>query len=168
MKNFRLFCSFLAVATLAIGMTASAQTRTKNVSTVNQGYTVEFGGAGYVPSDSLQVSDSIGYFIPVNHTNSVDPFIQFAWTKIGAGTATLGVNFYQSSDNITYLPVLKGAAQSAYTKSYTLSATTPATQISFLNDTARFEGRYMKIIFFTTSTASVKGKIDVLLKPSIH
>lgn len=155
---------------VAVSLTSFAQTRIVNTGVLPQGQFIDFGGSypqgGVVnPSDSLQVSDSIAYFIPVQHTNNVAPYYTWYWNKIGAGTATVTLTFLQSNDNVNWFAVPKGVAMSAYTKTYTLSANTWS-NVSFAVDTAKFEGRYMKVYFITSNTASVKGKIFNRLKVS--
>ncbi len=164
MKKLVLLTAVLALFAIA----AECQTRVVNTGVVPQGQFIDFGGSypqgGVVnPSDSLQVSDSIAYFIPVQHTNNVFPYMTWYWNKIGAGTATVTLTFLQSNDNVNWFAVPQGVAKAAYTKSYTLSANTWS-NVSFKTDTATFEGRYMKVYFITSATASVKGKIFNRLK----
>lgn len=164
MKKLFVLGFLLAAFSLAISTSASAQagTRLVNTGVVNQGSFIDFGGVNLVPSDSLQVTDTIRYIIPVTHLNEVWPYYTWMWTKIGAGTATITQNFYQSNDGVNFVPIKAGVAQTTYTKSYTLSASTGATnpnEVSFTRDTARFEGRFLQVQFITSNTASVKGKI---------
>jgi hypothetical protein len=93
-------------------------------------------------------------------------FHSFYWTKVGAATATVAVNYFQSNDNVNYFPVTKGSAQSAYTKSFTLSAS-GANNVSFTQDSAVLEGRYLKIQLITSNTASVKGYLTHYVKTNI-
>lgn len=117
-------------------------------------------------SDTLQVSDTVAYILPVNHLNDVDFYQQFYWSKSGSGTATLVVAFLQSNDPYNFVAVPKGGAGSAYTKSYTLSAS-GWNYISFKADTASFTGRYLKITYTTSNTASVGGKVFTRIKSTI-
>lgn len=170
MKNFRFVSVLLLAVGILVGMNVSAQTRVVNGPTATQGpqsSSIYFGGVPGTPSDSLQVSDSIAYIIPVSHWNEVIPNLQWGWTKIGSGTATITLSFLQNNDGgSTWFNVPKGAAQSAYSKSYTLSATTNSF-VDFAQDTAIFSGRYLKVYYITSSTASVKGKLYNLLKVNI-
>lgn len=125
----------------------------------DQSYLTFGGQAG----DTLVVSDTVSYPIAVNHSKIVQPFIQMYWQKIGAGTATVTVSFWSSNDGTTYNQIVKGKAQAAYTKTLTLSAT-GTTFISFPLDTAIVQGRYFKIRYITSSTASVKGKMTHKIK----
>lgn len=157
---FSLF-AFVAVST--------AQTRLRTVGNINEGQVINIGGTTAIPTDSLQVTDTIAYIIPVTHIHSVFPYLTWEWTKIGAGTATVVQSFTQSMDNssaTSYFPVLKGVAQSAYTKSYSLSASTPS-EVDFARDTAVISGRFLKITYITSSTASVKGKLHTAVKANI-
>jgi hypothetical protein len=166
MKKLLLFaCAF------ALMLPAMAQTRVVNTGVLPQGNFLDFGGiypqgGTVVPQDSLQVSDSIAYIIPLSHTNDIAPYYTWYWNKIGSGTATITLSFLQSNDNVNWQAVLKGQAQSTYTKSYTLSANTWS-EVSFQRDTAFVMGRYLKVYFITSSTASVKGKIFNRLKANI-
>jgi hypothetical protein len=134
---------------------------------VNQGEYIDIGGNNMVPRDSLAVTDTATYIIPITHTNDITHYLIFDWQKIGSGTATLGINFYQGNDptNLNF-HVLAGKANANYVKTLTLSAS-GLTEISFARDTAVFNGRYLKIQMITTSTASVKGKYAIRLKTNI-
>lgn len=167
MKQFKII-AFLAIAAVAVltAPKAEAQTRVVNNLAVVQGNTLTYGTVNGVASDSLQVSDSIAYQISVSHTNAVDPFLTWEWLKIGSGTASITLSFLQSNDNVNWFPVLKGVAQSAYNKTYSLSAT-GWNVVSFASDTARFEGKYLKVYYITSNTASVKGKLSGILKTII-
>lgn len=170
MKSFRLYLSLLIALSVFASIAASAQQRVVSGPTATQGSqssTVFFGGTPSVPSDSLQVSDSIAYIIPASHWNQVVPNLQWGWTKIGAGTATITLSFLQNNDGgSTWFAVPKGAAQTAYSKSYTLAATTNSF-VDFAPDSAVFSGRYLKVYFITSATASVKGKLYNILKFNI-
>lgn len=157
MKSFKMFSVLLAFfATLAA--TSFAQVRTKQMGQVQQGTFADFGGTNLVASDSLQVTDSIAYVIPVVHGERLVPYISWQWVKIGAGTATVTLNVFAGNDPTNLYTVKAGAARAAYVKTYTLSAS-GSNEISFDRDTAFFEGRYLKLQFITSSTASVKGKL---------
>jgi hypothetical protein len=149
-----------SIALLFIAFSSFAQTRTYTASNIQQGQFVTLG------SDSLQVSDSIAYIVPITHTNINDIYHTFYWTKSGAGTATLAVNYFQSNDNVNYFAITKGSAQSAYTKSFTLSGS-GANYVSFAQDSAVLTGRYLKIQLITSNTASVKGYLTHIVKTDI-
>lgn len=172
MKKFKTFTTLLlAVATifaLSLAPTnAHAQTRTSTLPGIQQGQYFDFGGYNLVPSDSLQVTDTIAYIIPMTHLNDITGYLSWFWHKIGAGTATVTMAFFQGNDPTNFYPVLTGTTTSAsYTKSYTLSADTWS-NVSFARDSARLEGRYLKVELFTSNTASVKGKIFGRFKTNI-
>lgn len=158
----------ITVLTISFLGHTNAQTRISTTISVNQGTFLDFGGSyPLAPADSLQVSDSIAYIVPVLHTNRVAPYINWYWNKIGSGTATITLSFLQGNDPTQLFPVKAGVAQTTYTKSYTLSAS-GAQEVDFGRDTARFEGRYLKIYFITSNTASVKGKLAVRFKTNIQ
>lgn len=162
---------FLASCLLVIGsLTAKAQHPTTYpiLPSVTQGQYTDFGGVNLVPRDSLLVTDTATYIIPVTHLNDISNYMVFNWQKIGSGTATLTMNFYQSNDptSANKFQVKKGAANGNYTKSFTLSAST-VSEISFARDTAKFEGRYLWVQMITSSTASVKGKYAIRLKTNV-
>ena len=152
---------FIALSLIAIS--SFAQTRTFTAANITQGQFSTLPTVGY---DSLQVTDSLAYIVPVTHTNVNDVFHTFNWTKVGSGTATVTVNYFQSNDNVNYLAIPNGAAQSAYSKTFTLSAT-GSNYVSFAADTAQLSGRYLKIQFITSSTASVKGYLTQYAKTLI-
>ena len=159
---------FSAVLLLCLAMFDShAQTRRVITPSVPQGNYIDFGGylsgSTVTPVDSLQVSDSIAYTIPFVHTNNQSAYYIWYWNKIGSGTATITLSFLQGNDSLNLFPVLKGVNQTAYTKTYTLSANTWS-EIDFARDTATINGRYLKVYFITSSTANVKGKLFNRLK----
>ena len=147
---------------------AQQSTLRPTVKAVQQGQFVDFGGVNLVAVDSLLVTDTAQYVIPVTHTNSVVPFLSTYWNKIGAGTATVTVNFYQSNSPTltTFTTVKKGKALGDYVKTLTYSAS-GWNNISFAQDSAAFEGRYLKVEFITSSTATVKGKLFNRIKFNI-
>lgn len=165
MKKF--ICLLLASFAL-LCTSVQAQTRTKTTAAIQQGQFIDFGGTGNLtPYDSLQVTDSLAYIIPITHTNDLSAFQLFKWKKVGSGTATVTVNYLQANDpSSTFTAVTKGSAQSAYTKTFTLSADTDS-YINFVQDSAIISGRYLKIQFITSSTASVKGYIANRLKTNV-
>lgn len=166
MKQFKLL-SLLFVGLLSMTF-AHGQLRTSIPGSVNQGTYTDLGGVyPTAPADSLQVSDSIAYILPIIHTNKVVPYVNWYWNKIGAGTATITLQFLQGNDPTQLFPVKAGVAQTTYTKSYTLSAS-GGQEVDFARDTAQFNGRFLKIYFITSSTASVKGKLAVRVKTNIQ
>lgn len=182
MKKLLLFSAFFATF---FGVTqVSAQLRDTVYSTVKQGYSFElFGTGGYiVPAagtvapvanapalcrDSLQVSDTLAAVIPFDHTNSIDFFLRWYWLKVGSGTATITASFYESNEGANWTPVIKGVLDSAYVRTFTLSASGWST-VDFRTDTARFAGRYLKVQLMTSSTASVGGRVYMLGKSNIQ
>lgn len=161
--------TFLLIAAFGLlTVKTQAQARSFIVPAVNQGTYTDLGGIyPTITQDSLQVSDSIAYIVPVLHTGKVIPYLNWQWTKIGAGTATVTLSFLQGNDPTNLFPIKAGVGQTTYTKTYTLSATTPE-EVDFARDTAQFNGRYLKIYFITSNTASVKGKLAVRLKTNIQ
>lgn len=169
MKNLKRFAAIIGLSALfaVIYITPSkAQTRVVSGGSVIEGNTLDFGGVYGSPSDSLQVSDSIAYLISVVHYHAVDPYLTWFWHKIGTGNPTVTLSFLQSNDNVNWFAVPKGAALSAYTKTFSPTADTWY-NVSFAQDTARFEGKYLKVYYITSSTASTKGKIFNRLKTII-
>jgi hypothetical protein len=165
MKNFVsvLLFSILMIASIP---KSDAQTRTSTLFTISQGQFTDFGGSFYplVASDSLQVTDSLGYIIPITHTNEVAGiYHNWFWKNYGSGTATVTVNYFQSNDGVNFFPVKAGVAQANYSKTFTLSANT-YNETSFARDTARFDGLYLKVQMFTSATANVGGKVVHRLK----
>jgi len=147
---------------------ASAQTRSRVLSPLTVGNNIILGTAGNTISgtgtaDTLAVTDSIAYILPINAplAQFYLPYLSIGWTKIGSGTATVTANFFQGNTSSNVLdPVKAGSANNTYTKTLTFSATTTTpSYINFLNDSAKISGRYLKIQFITSSTASVQGSI---------
>ena len=166
MKKLLVFLSLIVL--FAFGVSAQQSTLRPTTRNVVQGEFVDFGGVNLVPTDSILVSDTIQYIIPVTHTNGVEPYLTMYWKKILSGTATLTVNFYQANDPAIadFITVKKGKSAGAYTKTLTLSAS-GWSDISFAQDTAKFEGRYLLVEYITSSTATVKGKMFNRMKFNI-
>lgn len=169
MKNIILFTAFL----LSV-CTSFAQVRTTTRTTITQGSFLDFPGSlsslnpAASQMDTLQVSDTVAYILPITHTNNIDVYSEWYWQKNGAGTATMTISFLQSNSPFgPFTACLKGVAQSAYTKTATLSASGWQTPISFANDTVRVEGRYLKVQYMTSSTVSVGGKVFTRLKTNV-
>jgi hypothetical protein len=143
MKKF--ICILLASMAFISG-SVDAQTRTRTTANIEQGQYIDLG-TSYLAGDTLQVTDTVAYIIPITHMNDIYPYFNTYWVKSGSGTATITMSFFQSNDptnSTNFKAVVAGVAQSAYTKTLTLSATGWANDVSFARDTARFEGRYLK------------------------
>lgn len=167
MKTFKLLLITSLVAfTCSLSYGQSHPKTYPTLPAITQGQFTYFGSNTAAVRDSLAVTDTARYIIPVTHTNDVNLYGNFNWVKIGAGTATLLMNFTQSNDGVTYYAVKKGAANSTYTKTLTLSASTN-TELNFSADTVKFSGRYLKVELITSATASVKGKYWGLIKTNI-
>ena len=166
MKKIILLFSICLIFSVGYSQQSTLLPQVKNI---QQGQFVDFGGYNLIPQDSLMVSDTAQYVIPVTHVNTVLPFLSTYWSKIGSGTATVTVNFYQSNDPTasTFITVKKGKALAAYTKTLTYSAS-GWNAISFAQDTAKFEGRYLMVEFITSSTASVRGKLFNRIKFNVQ
>lgn len=168
MKKY-LFC-LIAFASCLV---TQAQLRTTTRSNVQQGQFLDYPGSLFAAtptsanSDTLQISDTVAYILPVTHTNDVSFYHTWYWAKSGAGTATITVSFFQGNDPFNFVAIKAGTAQAAYTKVVTVSATGWQVPISFAADTARFEGRYLKVQYMTSNTASVGGKVFSRTKSNI-
>ena len=163
MKNLKnkVAIFFLIAISLSVTFSANAQLRKKTTAPLPQGQFIDLGVS---PKDTLAVSDTIAYIIPMDHTNTINLYQTFYWTKIGSGTATMDAKFFQSNNGTDWVAVKQGVAQSAYSKTFTLSASGGANEIDFRADTALVSGRYLKIQYKTSSTASVQGSIATRLK----
>ena len=130
-----------------------------------QGKYIQFGGAA---ADTLIMNDTITYTFYVEHVNGVQPYIQTLYDKISSGNPSVTLSFSQSIDGTSFTPILKGAAQSAYTKALSPTADTYYRQ-SLIADTAIFEGRFLRLEYKTTNTPStaVKAKIYGTIKFNI-
>lgn len=165
--------SFLLFALIALICTcANAQLRTKIVSPISIGSYGVFGTfpntiTGLGSADTLAVSDTVAYIVPITGQNRYLPFLSFGWTKIGSGTATLTATFYEGNSTNNFKQLLSGSANAAYTKSFTLSAS--STQfVDFLADSVKVSGRYLKIQYLTSNTASVQGSIVTVCNTAIQ
>ena len=165
MKNIFKISFLFAIMALSYAP-SQAQLRTKTVQAVNKGYNIVLGqvpnvvNAG-VLADTLGVSDTIAYVIPVVGPNRYLPFLSIGWAKIGSGTATITAAFYEGNTATNCSNAIKyGSANGTYTKTLTYSAsTTTPTFIDFLADSAKVSGQYLRIVYTTSSTASVQGSI---------
>ena len=164
MKKF--FHLLLISLSLLTAITTTAQTRTTTVRNIQQGEFIDLQTAAN--GDTLQVTDTVAYILPITHSNKVLPYITWNWNKSGSGTASITMSFYQQNDlTKTWLPIKAGVAQSTYTKSFTLSATGD-NEVSFARDTALFEGRYLKVQYVTSNTSSVGGKVTTRVKTAVQ
>jgi len=154
-------CAFAFVAPTLTGENqAHAQLRQKTTPVLPQG---QFINIGVSPKDTLAVSDTIAYIIPIEHTNKVNFYQTFKWTKIGAGTATMDLQFWQSNNGTDWLTLKQGVNMIAYTKTFTLSAT-GTNEIDFARDTVTVSARYLKIQYKTSNTSSVQGSVATTVK----
>lgn len=169
MKKFLFVFGFL----VTLATTSFAQLRTTTRTTIQQGQFLDYPGSLFAATpaanqcDTLQISDTVAYILPMTHTNDISVYHTWYWLKSGAGTATITVAFLQGNDPYNFVAVKAGAAQAAYTKVITASATGWQVPISFAADTARFEGRYLKVTYTTSATASVGGKVFSRTKTNI-
>jgi len=102
---------------LSISVLASfAQGRTYTLAPTTQGTAVSTKN-GYPTNvgDSIGISDTLTYILPITHANTLAIGGQLNWTKVGAGTATVTAKYFQSEDNVTYTALVKGVANSTYT-----------------------------------------------------
>jgi len=144
-----------------------AQGRSYTLAPTNQGAAISTkSGWGSNVGDSIGISDTLTYILPINHANALAIGGQLNWTKVGAGTATVTAKYFQSEDNNTYTALVKGVNQSTYTNTYTFSAT-GAQIFDFAKDTVYFSSRYLKIQYITSNTASVSAKANTLIRPLI-
>lgn len=158
MKNLKKIFAVLFLVSLAL--TSFAQLRVKTTAPLPQGQFLDFGVS---PKDTLNVSDTIAYVIPIEHTNQVNFYQTFRWVKIGAGTATMDIQYFQSNDGTNWFTVKKGVLQTAYSKTFTLSSS-QYNEVDFALDTARVSARYLKVQFKTSATSSVSGAVSSRLK----
>lgn len=128
----------------------------------DQTYVTLGGGLG----DTLVVSDTLQHVLYVDHTGQLQVYFSTYYQKIGAATATITLNYYQSNDGINWYTLKKGKNQGAYTKSVSVTASAYAST-SMLLDTCVLEGRFLKKQYITSSTASVKVKITDKAKINI-
>jgi hypothetical protein len=169
MKSLKVF--ILAAVALCLTMGSSAQLRTRTMPGVSVGSTPSFYGVSpntistTVTADTLGVSDTIAYVVPVNANYTYVPFLSTGWKKIGSGTATITVLFFQgNTPGNCSSPVLAGSANATYTKTLTYSATsTTPSYIDFNADSAKVSAPYLKIYYRTSATASVQGSINTAL-----
>lgn len=168
MKKSLVILTFL----VSLATVAFSQVRTTRRGTINQGTTMTYPGSTSLATppaaqmDTLQVSDTVAYIYGVNHLNDIGVYHQWYWSKVGSGTASITLSFLQSLDGQNFVAVPKGVAAGAYTKTYSLSAS-GWNVVDFKTDTAYFQGRYLKVQYLTTNTASVGGKVYSITKTYI-
>lgn len=167
-KNKFTAFAILSIVALCACFNTQAQGRIHTQANIQQGQFIDCGGTQPLPTDSLGVSDTTVYIIPMTHTNELFPYISWEWTKVGAGSATIVLSFTQSNDAVTYQPILKGQAQSAYTKTYTSLAASTNSEVEFWRDTAVVSARFLKITWISSATASVKGKLHARVKTNVQ
>jgi len=156
MKKYILI-SLMAIATIVFFINAYVE-RTRPVLAFSQ--TATYQSFGNTAADTIRAADTLSYKFSVDHTNMITPYIQLKWTKILAANPTVTVAFFQSNDNINYKPILKGKYLSSYTKTLSPTATTNY-DISLRNDTASFEGRWVKMQIITSSSTASTTKAGV-------
>lgn len=170
---------FLLFAAVSLATVSNAQLRTTIKSSIPQGQYIDFPGQFYPTaaspspattiSDTLQVSDTVAYVFPVTHANDVDFFLQWYWNKFGSGTAAITLTFYQSNDPYNFSTgsqLTSGVNKTTYSKAYSLSAS-GWSYVSFKQDSVNFVGRYLKVQYMTSNTASVGGKVFSRLKSTV-
>lgn len=157
---------------MALATSAQAQLRITTRTPIQQGTYLDYPGswATAVPAaaqcDTMQVSDTVAYILPINHTNDVDIAHEFYWTKFGSGTATVTLTFWQGQTPWYFTQCTAGVAKTAYSKAYTITASGD-NYVSFKTDSVNFTGRYMKVQYMTTATASVGAKVISRTKATI-
>lgn len=159
-------------ASLAISVSANAQLRSKVVPALNGGNSITLGTIGTTisgtgVSDTLAVSDTIAYIVPINSIYRYTPFLSFGWNKIGSGTATVTATFYQGNSPYNFTQCKAGSANNLYSKSFTLSAS-GTNFVDFLADSVKVSGKYLKIQYMTSGTASVQGSVVSVLSTQMH
>jgi len=130
--------------------------RTRTTASMKAGEYQSFGNNTTL--DTIGVSDTLTYITYIESEQRTNPIIQITNTKISSGTATFAITLWQSLDGTNYEQCVKGAAQSAYSKSASKSAS-GFTIINPIADTVIFTGRYLKTRIVTNSTASVKQRL---------
>lgn len=155
---------FIAILTV-LSAVSFAQTKSKVLPAFAGGSYSVFGSTGYTYSggvtDTLAVTDSLSYIYQITGGVRYNPFISLAWTKIGAGTATVTCKLFQSNQggvNGNYQQCVSGVANTAYTKVFTFSAT-GVNYLDAFADSVKISGRYLKVQFYTSNTASVQGAL---------
>lgn len=168
LKRFALFFSIFAALAVISTVPAHAQNgRTHMTPQITQGQWQDLGGAVGAPTDSLGVSDTTTYYVPITHTNLIFPYLTWEWTKTGSGSATITLTAYQSNDNVNYAQLKAGVAQTAYSKTYSTLAASANEEVDFNRDTVAVGGRYLKLQWITSSTASVKGGFHARVKANV-
>ena len=166
----KILALLLISATFSVAVNAQLRTNS-NIAPVQRGSSVTLGSLPYTvygidTADTLAVSDTIAYVIPFTGSYQYIPFVSFGWTKIGSGTATVTASFYQGNTPYNFVSVKAGSANSVYTKTFTLSAS-GTNFIDFLADSAKVSGRYLKVQFMTSSTASVSGSVNTVVSSAM-
>ena len=171
MKRLKLF---LFIITVFTSLAVSAQVKSKVLPGFAGGSYSAFGTSGYSYSpgatDTLAVTDSVAYIYQITGGVRYVPFISLAWTKIGAGTATVTCKLFQSNQggvSGNYQQCVAGLANTAYSKSFTFSAT-GVNYLDAFADSVKVSGRFLKVQFYTSGTANVQGSIAGTVNTTIR
>lgn len=175
MKLKSLFCLIAVIAILTIpAIPAQAQIRDTVKQSINMGYFIDlYGVIGQtaiptIGGAPLVVSDTVASIIPISGLNQIDALLSWYWQKVGSGSATITVAFFQGNDQFNFNALTAGVANATYTKTFSALAASGWHYIDFRADSVKFSGRYLKVSFTTSSTASVNGNVWARLKTSIR
>jgi len=164
----------ILIALISTVFVSHAQTKSKVLPGFAGGNYSVFGTTGYTYSggvaDTLAVTDTISYIYPITGGIRYTPFISLAWTKIGSGTATVVCKLFQSNQggvSGNYQQCGSGVANTAYSKSFTFSST-GVNYLDAFADSVKISGRYLKVEFITSNTASVQGAIAGTINTTIR
>ena len=160
MKNLILII-FIFVASLSLNAQVASKVRDEGL--INQGQNTIYDAR---LTDTLKSNDTLSYVFQISHANEVDLILDQRNKLVAADTA-ITLNFMESSDGITYTPVLAGSSPSAYTKSILKSAAGNVTYICD-SDICWFSEKYLKLMYISKTKAGFKKILSGNLRTNIR
>jgi hypothetical protein len=146
-----------------LSLSAQVSSKVRNVGKFEQGQNITFDAS---LTDTLKSNDTVSYVFQISHANEVDLIIDQRNKLVAADTA-ITLNFMESSDGITYTPVLAGSSPSAYTKSILKSAPANVTYICD-SDICWFSEKYLKLMYISKTKAGFKKILSGNLRTNIR
>jgi hypothetical protein len=126
---------------------------------------VSYKALGGLTSDTINTSDTIIQIVQIQHADDINLFGQIYYDKIKVGINTLTLYALQSNDGVNYVSVKKGVAPgTVWSKAYATIGSDTSMFFSFALDSARFEGRYLKLLYKTGAIANTTARLTTFLK----
>jgi hypothetical protein len=135
-----------------------AQAQTRPSIYTESGKYVVFGGTS---ADTIYLGSTLIYNIYVEHLEQVQPYIHYYLAKLRTNNPTITLTLLQSNDGTNFVSIKRGKNRTtAYSKTLTPTVTDTHYDLSFANDSAVLEGRWLRIQLATTYVTSSLTKIQ--------